>query len=272
MSKGSNPTNVTTTTSQEPSDFISPYITQGMNAAQDLFESGTPSYYPNQTYADFAPETIAAQDMIIQNVAQGSPLLGQAQGEVSNILSGNYLSPTTNPYTQKLYDQMAGDVTAGGQSQFSKAGRLGSAANQEVLASELGQLANQVFGDQYNQAQNQMMNAISIAPGLEQANYNDIQALAGVGAQNEGMQMAEIQDAINAFDFQQQQPFYTLNQYLGQMGSNVPTTTYNTQPVFQNTGAGILGGAMTGSNIAGNIAGFNPMLGAIGGGLLGGFA
>tara|TARA_R110001599_G_scaffold103601_1_gene263719 strand:+ start:171 stop:983 length:813 start_codon:yes stop_codon:yes gene_type:complete len=270
MSKGSNPTNVTTTTSQEPSDFISPYITQGMNAAQDLFESGTPSYYPNQTYADFAPETIAAQDMIIQNVAQGSPLLGQAQGEVSNILSGNYLSPTSNPYTQGLYNQMAGDVTAGVQSQFSKAGRLGSAANQEVLASELGQLANQVYGDQYNQAQNQMMNAIQLAPGLEQANYNDIAALAGVGQQNEAMQMAEIQDAINAFDFQQQQPFYTLNQYLGQMGSNVPTTTYNTQPVFQNAGAGILGGAMQGYNLGQNFG--MGGLGAIGGGLLGGFA
>ena len=270
MSKGSNPTNVTTTTSQEPSDFISPYITQGMNAAQDLFESGTPSYYPNQTYADFAPETIAAQDMIIQNVAQGSPLLGQAQGEVSNILSGNYLSPTSNPYTQGLYNQMAGDVTAGVQSQFSKAGRLGSAANQEVLASELGQLANQVYGDQYNQAQNQMMNAIQLAPGLEQANYNDIAALAGVGQQNEAMQMAEIQDAINAFDFQQQQPYYTLNQYLGQMGSNVPTTTYNTQPVFQNAGAGILGGAMQGYNLGQNFG--MGGLGAIGGGLLGGFA
>ena len=48
-------------------------------------------------------------------------------------------------------------------------------------------------------------------------------------------------------------------------------TTAQTQPVFRNTGAGLLGGAMTGAKIGG-MAGFNPILGAIGGGLLGGFA
>ena len=33
MSKGSNPTNVTTTTSAEPSEFIRPYYTQAIDAA-----------------------------------------------------------------------------------------------------------------------------------------------------------------------------------------------------------------------------------------------
>ena len=273
MSKGSNPTNVTTTTANEPSEFITPYVTQAMNAAQDLFESGSPNYYPSQTYADFAPETVAAQNLILQNVAQGSPLLGSAQQEISNILSGQYMSPTSNPHLQGLYDQMAQDVTAGVQSQFSKAGRLGSAANQSVLADELGQLANQVYAPAYQQAQQNMLTAAQLAPGLEQANYNDIQALASVGQQNEAMQMAQIQDAINAFDFQQQQPYYTLNQYLGQLGANVPTTSYQTQPVFQNQGAGILGSAMTGANLANLITpGQNLGMGAIAGGLLGGFA
>ena len=105
MSKGSNPTNVTTTTANEPSEFITPYVTQAMNAAQDLFESGSPNYYPSQTYADFAPETVAAQNLILQNVAQGSPLLGSAQQEISNILSGQYMSPTSNPHLQGLYDK-----------------------------------------------------------------------------------------------------------------------------------------------------------------------
>ena len=44
MSKGSNPTNVTTTTSAEPSEFIRPYFQQAIDYGQDLFESQTPQY------------------------------------------------------------------------------------------------------------------------------------------------------------------------------------------------------------------------------------
>ena len=46
MSKGSNPTNVTTTTSQEPSEFIRPYFQQAIDYGQDLFESQTPQFFP----------------------------------------------------------------------------------------------------------------------------------------------------------------------------------------------------------------------------------
>ncbi|BCV04951.1 MAG: hypothetical protein CM15mV95_230 [Caudoviricetes sp.] len=50
----------------------------------------------------------------------------------------------------------------------------------------------------------------------------------------------------------------------------MPSTTVSTQPVFRNTGAGLLGGAMTGANIANMIPGLGTGIGAIGGGLLGG--
>ena len=49
MSKGSNPTNVTTTTSSEPSAFVKPYVTEAFDQAQNLFQSSTPNFYPNQT-------------------------------------------------------------------------------------------------------------------------------------------------------------------------------------------------------------------------------
>ena len=59
MSKGSNPSSVTTTTSTEPSEFIKPYYTQAINSAQELYENpNAPSFFPNNTYVDFAPETI----------------------------------------------------------------------------------------------------------------------------------------------------------------------------------------------------------------------
>jgi len=271
MSKGGNPSSVTSTTSSEPSEFVKPYLTEAFGQAQNLFQSAVPNYYPNQTYANFAPETTAALGLTTQRALQGNPLLGASQNEISNILSGQYLSPTSNPYSQALYNQMAGDVTAGVQSQFSKAGRLGSGANQEVLAGELGDLANQVYGSQYQQERQNMLGAAQMAPQLAQADYSDIQALASVGQQQEAMDMAKIQDATARFDFEQQKPYYKLREYLASVGSPYAQNVSQTQPVFRNTGAGLLGGAMAGSQIAGGIQGMNPMYGAIGGGLLGGF-
>ena len=57
MSKGSNPSNVTTTTATEPSEFIRPYLSQAIDYSQDLFESDLPQFFPDATYTGFAPET-----------------------------------------------------------------------------------------------------------------------------------------------------------------------------------------------------------------------
>jgi len=271
MSKGSNPQNITTTVANEPSEFVRPYLTEAVGQAQDLFQSTTPNYFPSQTYADFAPETTAALNLASAR-ALNNPLLGSSQTEINKILQGDYLTPTSNPYLQDLYNQMAGDVTSGVQSQFTKAGRLGSAANQEVLARELGDLATKVYAPNYQQERANMMAATQLAPQLAQADYQDIQALGGVGQTKEAMEMAQIQDAMARFDFEQQKPYYKLREYLASIGAPVPQTTATTKPVFRNTGAGILGGAMQGAEMAGMIPGMNPMWGAIGGGLLGGFA
>jgi len=271
MSKGSNPQNITTTTATEPSEFVRPYLTEAVGQAQDLFQSTTPNYFPSQTYAGFAPETTAALNLASAR-ALNNPLLGSSQTEINKILQGDYLTPTSNPYLQDLYNQMAGDVTSGVQSQFTKAGRLGSSANQETLARELGNLATKVYSPNYEQERANMMAATQLAPQLAQADYQDIQALGGVGQTREAMEMAQIQDAMARFDFEQQKPYYKLREYLASIGAAVPQTTAQTRPVFRNTGAGLLGGAMQGAEMAGMIPGMNPMWGAIGGGLLGGFA
>ena len=268
MSKGSNPQNITTTTATEPSEFVKPYVTEAFGQAQNMFQSASPNFYPNQTYTDFAPESNAAMQLAT-NRAMNNPLLASSQSEINNILQGNYLDPSTNKYSQQLYDQIAGDVTSGVQSQFSKAGRLGSAANQEVLASELGKLGTQVYGDQYNQERANMMSATQLAPGIAQADYTDIQALGGIGQQKEAMDMAKIQDSMARFDFEQQKPYYKLREYLGSIGASVPQTTSITKPQFRNTGAGLLGGAMQGYDLAKNFG--MGGLGAAAGGILGGF-
>ena len=271
MSKGSNPQNITTTVANEPSEFVRPYLTEAVGQAQDLFQSNTPNYFPSQTYAGFAPETTAALNLASTR-ALNNPLLGSSQTEINKILQGDYLDPSSNPYLSQLYEQMAGDVTSGVQSQFTKAGRLGSSANQETLARELGNLATKVYAPNYQQERANMMAATQLAPQLAQADYQDIQALGGVGQTREAMEMAQIQDAMARFDFEQQKPYYKLREYLASIGASVPQTTATTNPVFRNTGAGLLGGALQGAELAGLVPGMGAGWGAAAGGLLGGFA
>ena len=270
MSKGSNPTNVQTSTQSEPSDFIRPYYQEAIDASQDLYQSALPNYFPNNTYVATPAETQTALALATNRATAGNPLLNQSQTEAGNILSGNYLDPNSNPYSQALFNQMSGDVASKVNSQFTKAGRFGSGANQEILADSLGNLANQVYGDQYNRERQNMVNATQIAPQLGEMDYNDISRLNQVGDTREGIEQVKLQDAISRFDYEQQKPYLKLNQYLGALGANVPQNTVSTQPYFRNTGAGLLGGAMAGSQIAGAMNSTNPLF-ALGGGLLGGF-
>ena len=269
MSKGSNPSNVTTTSTNEPSEYIQPYLTPALNDAQNLYESSAPNFYPDATYVGFAPETEQALKLAQARAIQGNPLLGSAQTEVNNVLTGQYLNPGSNPYLQNLYSDMAGDVTSAVNSQFTNAGRFGSGANQEILADSLGQLANEVYANNYNTERANMVNSTQLAPGLADADYTDIQALAGVGAERENLSTAMLEDSLGRFNYEQQKPYAKLNQYLGALGAPVPQTTISNKPVFRNVGGSLLSGALQGADLAGNFNSISPGMGAAGGGLLG---
>ena len=271
MSKGSNPTNVTTTTSQEPSEFIRPYYQQAIDYGQDLFESQTPQFFPKATYIDFAPQSEASLQLAQARALQGNPLLGSAQGEVNKILQGDYLSPTSNPFLQGVANQVADNVTSQVQSQFTKAGRLGSGANQEILTKQLADAQNKLFADNFATERQRQFDAVQLAPGLGEADYSDIARLGEIGQAREGMEMAKLQDAMARFDFEQQRPFMKLREYLATLGASVPQTTFQTTPQFRNTGAGLLSGAMTGAKLGGMIPGLSAGMGAGIGGILGGF-
>ena len=111
-----------------------PYLEEGFKRAESLYQAPGPNYFPGQTYVDFSPQTDLALKAQEARAKAGSPLMGQANTEMLKQLKGDYLDPTSNPFITNLYNKLAGDVTSGVQSQFTSAGRLGSGANQEVLA------------------------------------------------------------------------------------------------------------------------------------------
>ena len=247
-----------------------PYFQRGFERAESLYNQAGPSYYPGKTYVDFAPQTEAALTAAQSRATAGSPLMAQAQSELLKQAQGQYLSPTSNPFLKGLYDDMAGNVTAGVQSQFSKAGRLGSAANQEVLADSLGKLANQVYAPQYQQERQNMQNVLFQAPGIAEADYNDISKLRAIGAEREALQSNVLADAMNRFQYQQALPYEKLRNYQASTGGSYGQTSTQVQPLTRNVGAGLLGGALGGAELAGMIPGLGGGMGAGLGAILGG--
>ena len=271
MSKGSAPTQQTATTSYEPSEFIKPYLTEALGGAQQLYQSDVPQYFPEATYVPFSGQTEAAMQLQEQRALAGSPLLGSAQTEIQNILSGQYLDPATNPYLQQTFQRAAGDVQSQLGSMFAKGGRYGSGAMAETAGQRLGDLASQIYGGAYQQERARQLQAAQLAPQMAQQDYADIAKLAEVGRSREGLQEAALADAMQRFQFEQQKPYTKLREYLASIGAPTSQQTVSQEPISRNLAGGLLSGAVLGAGL-GQDVGFNPLYGAIGGGLLGGFA
>ena len=268
MSKGAG--EAKTVSNVTPWETQVPYLTKGFERAESLYNQSGPSYYPGKTYVDFSPQTTTALNAAETRAKAGSPLMAQAQSELLKQAKGDYLSPTSNPFLKDLYNQMAGDVTAGVQSQFTKAGRLGSGANQDVLADSLGDLATKVYAPNYQAERANMQNVLFQAPGIAESDYNDISKLRAIGAEREGLQQNVLADAMNRYQYQQMLPHEKLRNYQAATGGSYGQTATKIQPLTRNVGAGLLGGALGGAELAGMIPGLGGGMGAGLGAILGG--
>lgn len=233
----------TVNTQVQPPSYAMPFLQYGLDQARAQYDSSAPNYYPAQTVVGFSPESEMSLDMMRDRALDPNSMTAQTANVVQQNLMG------TNPLMSAAFQPVVNEV----QSQFSKAGRYGSGANQQALAAALAPAALQA-----------QQTAIAQAPQIQN---QDLSQLAAVGAAREGQAQAELQDQINRFNFEQNIEQQKLKDYMALVGGG--TIGSNTiQPVQRNTAASALGGALGGAQL-GAAAGFNPMLGAIGGGLLG---
>jgi hypothetical protein len=111
-------------------------------------------------------------------------LLTSAQGYAEDSIKGKYLN--NNPYV----DEMAGNARSAAaddvQSYFGKLGRVGSDSNMAGFARGVNEADLNFRGNIYGQERDRQQQAASMAPGLNAASYDGIDAYlraAGVGAE-----------------------------------------------------------------------------------------
>ena len=258
----SSPTPVTqnSTSKSEPWDAQQPYLKQGFAEAQRIYNDPTnPSFFPGQTYASPDAATTMGLNATEARANAGSPLLGQANTEMSKVLAGNYLNPASNPGFSSMIDTVKANVLPGIDSRFMSANRSGSGlhgrAVGEGLGSAIGQLTYQNYGDE----RNRMTNAMGLAPQFAAADYIDPQMLGAVGAAREGQTQQGINEAMARHDFNSNLPQNKLANYMQMIQGNYGGTNTSTGTQYlpgQNILSQVLGGLMGGVGTLGQTGAF----------------
>src|SRR3990167_8712220 len=89
-------------------------------------------YYSGDRIAPFSPEQQLGMGLTTQRAMSGSPLLNAGQQNATDTLTGNYMSPDSNPWLRSNVDRAMGDVSSRVNSMFGN-DNFGSTAHQELL-------------------------------------------------------------------------------------------------------------------------------------------
>lgn len=135
----------------------------------------------------------------------------------------------------------------GGALQASAAGALGGLQN-----SALSSAINAYGGDV-----GRMIQGLSLSPATLQAATQPAQQQYSAGSQQQQLDQASINDAIQRFNYSQTLPYQQLNEYLGQIGGNYGSqgSGSTTTPFFTNPAGSALGGALGGAQLGTSILG-----------------
>jgi len=250
---------MTTTTDIDPT--IKKFRDYGLDESKRLYQGDTPQYYPGQTYVDPSQQTQQAMTAMQNRAMQGSGLTSAAQNAAMQTLQGGFLGG--NPFFSQAFQPAAQEAQRSFMdsmnqinSSASKAGRYGSNAMANLqdramdsYSKSLTNTAGQLAYQNYDTERGRQQAMIGAAPALANQDYYDINQLYQSGQMAEGYQQQALQDDINRFNYEQNLPQLKLDRYL-QNVYGAPGGQITTQPLYRNQGAGILGGALAGSQIS----------------------
>jgi len=237
----------TTRNVNEPPEFIKPMLQGGITDLNQIYmqrggAGGAPAYYSGSTVAPFSSQTEQALRMMEQRGANGSPLTGAAQTQLTDTINGKYLDPTSNPQFkaalqashQPYIDQFMGTVIPGVTSAFEGSGRTGSPAHQMAVDRATTGLnrtiadADAKAGSEYfTTARGQQIAASGMAPTLANQDYVDINQFGTAGQARDNQAQSLIDADVDRYNYNQNKDMDYISRYLAMLNGGYPggTTT-----------------------------------------------
>jgi len=169
----------TSTTTKLP-EWAEPYSKDLMTRGSALSNKAY-NPYGGTRIAGFSPENEQAMSGVMNRATSGNAAMNLGQSNVESMLRGDYLKADSNPYFKGVVDNAMNQVQGRLNTQFNSPGAFGNTAHQEVMTRGLGDVANQMYSNNYQNERQNMMGALGMAPQFAQEDYNNLNAMNQVG-------------------------------------------------------------------------------------------
>jgi hypothetical protein len=239
------------------------FLNQFMNAAFSQLQRKNqfPSF---STVPGQSRTTTDAQRDILRRALLGSPYDRTAGQTLQETAQGDYLDPYTNPAYQALTNRIVGDVGSQVNSRFVGSNRTGSQANSEALGRGITDALAPAMFQAFQQERGNQLNAARTLPAISQLDYLNLDRALGVGERKDARLGAQLQDRLDRYNFNQQEPQQRLDLFGSRLGIQ-PSSGAQYTPVTQNSflqALGSFGGAAGGLN---ELFGADSLFGGAGG-------
>lgn len=232
----------TTVQKSDPWSGQQPFLSFGFQQAQNQFNSQNPQYYQGSTVAPLSDTTNNALNLTEQRAMSGNPFASAAQNQLMRTANGEYLN--ANPYLDANFQAGTGAITdaynnavRGQTAGFAGSGRQGSGMqafyqNQQndTLAKNLNNLYGQTYYQNYQNERNNQLAATQLAPQFAQMDYDNLNALSGVGSVRDNYAQNLLNADIDRWNYNQNLDANKLSQYMNLIQGNYGGTSSTTTP------------------------------------------
>ena len=273
------------TTRSEPSEIQKPYLEDMYKQAQAQFQQGPMQAYPD-TYTAAPSESQLVGEQLLKTASEGQaaavsgslfPAFQNALMSPSQAFSDPMLQQSLTAGLRPIYNQTQGllqqarrDSTKEGQLNSDRQALLEQGVIGDYLQ-KASDTAAKLYGDVYGDISKSRAATLGLTPQILGAFSTPAQTLMAAGGMEQARAQQAIDEARSKFEFAQQAPSMSLNQYANIVGGTILPGSTTVSGGGGGGGGGLqgaLGGAMSGASLASTLGMAGPY-GAIAGGVLG---
>ena len=222
-----------------------PYLLAAFDKAKDLYNKGSPAYYPAETLAGFDPAQMAAQQATL-GYAMGPRAAAQQGAAEQSLIQGlsgqvdpNAYNPLANALQQQVMGNLKGNILPGLRDQLMTSGQQGGSSRNDLIQNKA--IANAVqsgmtkpladmYTNAYNQAQQRAVQSGQLYPGMMNAPMSMYDSIAGVGKDRRAMSQAAMDKAMQKYQYESTAPMQSLANYMNMIQGNYGGQTTQTTP------------------------------------------
>lgn len=219
-------------------DEIKPLLSNVANLSTDLYNTPFQGYQGNR-FAGLNPIQQQAMQGTINRAVSGSPIMDQANQSLTQMMGDQqnpFLDQQVQSAQQSVMDNYNMAVKPQTEAAMVGSGSFGNSGLQQVQAQQqnqlqqnLGNVAAGMYGDAFNQNQQNRLQALGMSQNFANQDFADLNQILNVG--NTLQDQAQNQADFNYDEFMRQQddPFRKLQAMTGVMQGTAGSTTTTNQ-------------------------------------------